>query len=199
MATIDANSAKWIGPALGAVSIVPDAGAASKVSIRYMAGKVGGTFSVQSPFESWAIAETQMKRLKNKSVSVPVPKVSRAGFVMPSVAAGAVAIGSMLDAINAWRINSDDELARSLGLSENSFETPEILARFKEDKEIIGWVSKITEAVSENLPAFLPMQSLAGAKTKKRVKGPKRILIHGYSRRSGSTVKDFRRKSPRKK
>lgn len=185
MAELDTVSAQWLRPALTQYGApLPDKKSVGgwQLSVTTKGGikqNLMGTLNASDDAYRSIMKSSIVPRAKPGAVVLPKP--TPAPKRVPKIMRNA-GIDTAVDAVTTMLIYKQLEKVGREQLEQ----------KYEEDVDVMVQAAAAAQAAAARSATRVRQRTM----TKRKVAG--RIMIHGYSRRSGSTVKDFRRKSPRK-
>jgi len=186
MAELDTVSAQWLRPALTKYGApLPDKKAIGgwQLSVTTKGGikqNLMGTLNASDDAYRSIMKASIVPKARPGAVVLPKPTPAPRPVMAPKIMRTAIADPTVI----LW---SASMVSRYL----SQIQREEVEKRHEEDTDVMVQAAAAAQAAAARSATRVRQRKL----TKRKVAG--RVKIHGYSRRSGLTVKDFKRKSPR--
>jgi len=186
---LDATSKQWLNPILKAYgNPVPNKSAAGGWEL----GTVSKGGAIQGLSGTLNASQDAYRAIMKQSivpkVKPPVVVVKPKGATLPTVKGPRVMFGAIQGVDRAL-----DGLTTALVMKElRDVSARQLRERIEEDVDVAAAAAAAAAQASARSATRVKQRTMA----KRKFKG--RVRIHGYSRRSGVAVKDFKRKSPGK-
>ena len=188
MAELETESKRWLRPALTQYGApLPDKKAVGgwQLAVTTKSGikqNVIGTLNASDDAYRSIMKASILPKAKPGAIVRPKPGAQVVIRPGPRVMVKSGGIDSTVDVVTTMLVYKQLDRVRQEQLER----------RIEEDLDVVAQAAAAAQAAAVRSATRVKQRTM----TKRKVAG--RIRIHGYSRRSGLTVKDFKRKSPRK-